>query len=336
MLMTGLAMAALCAVGSARPHVIRSPGVTVVVRPPAVAGSADVLPRMMVPSDADASVSRAPSKGTIRTPDSHAWSKPPKSARAMIPLLFMVPVLLHASPAAALAVPGGLPISDSAVRALLDSAFFQALSLIFVSELGDKTFFIATLLAARTSRLLTFIGSAGALAVMTVASVLIGQIFHAVPSGITGGLPIDDIVAVVSFSYFGVKSLRDAAAIEDGDTSGLDGEREEAEEELGKVAFRSGRWALIAEAFTLTAAAELGDRSQLTTIALSAAQNPFGVCLGAIVAHCIATGGAVLGGSFISKYLSEKVIGYIGGSLFIIFALTTFSGLAPQLATLIA
>ena len=32
---------------------------------------------------------------------------------------------------------------------------------------------------------------------------------------------------------------------------------------------------------------------------------------------------AVLGGSFISKYLSERAIGIVGGVLFIFFALTT-------------
>ena len=53
---------------------------------------------------------------------------------------------------------------------------WQASSLIFVSEIGDKTFFIATLLAARASKLLTFAGCAGALAFMTVVSVLIGQV----------------------------------------------------------------------------------------------------------------------------------------------------------------
>ena len=34
-----------------------------------------------------------------------------------------------------------------------DGAFLQSSSLIFVSEIGDKTFFIAALLAARTQRL---------------------------------------------------------------------------------------------------------------------------------------------------------------------------------------
>ena len=43
--------------------------------------------------------------------------------------------------------------------------------LIFFSELGDKTFFIALLLALKQSQALVFAGTFGALAVMTVISV---------------------------------------------------------------------------------------------------------------------------------------------------------------------
>lgn len=43
--------------------------------------------------------------------------------------------------------------------------------LILFSELGDKTFFIAVLLALRESRGIVFAGTFGALAVMTVISV---------------------------------------------------------------------------------------------------------------------------------------------------------------------
>jgi putative Ca2+/H+ antiporter (TMEM165/GDT1 family) len=50
------------------------------------------------------------------------------------------------------------------------------------------------------------------------------------------------------------------------------------------------------------------------------------VATGAIVAHVVATAGAVAGGAILSEYISEKVMGYIGGSLFIVFALTTAVG----------
>ena len=229
-----------------------------------------------------------------------------------------------AAAAATLLMPGAAEAAI-AVPQVADSAFVQAISLIFVSELGDKTFFIAALLAARASKLLTFAGCAGALALMTAISVIIGQVFHAVPASVTGGLPLDDYVAIVSFLYFGVKSLLDALAVES-DGEGIAEERAEAVETLESVDVTGG-WPLVVEACTLTIAAEIGDRSQLATIALGASQNPFAVFLGGTAGHCLATGMAVLGGSFISKYLSERVIGIIGGVLFIGFAASTAIGL---------
>jgi len=220
------------------------------------------------------------------------------------------------------------PSSAHAVSSVsLGESFAQATSLIFVSELGDKTFFIAALLAARASKLLTFAGCAGALAFMTVISVAIGQVFHAVPPSLTRGLPLDDYVAIASFLFFGVKSLVDALGVQE-DGAGIAEEREDAEKLLDESGtFKKGGWPLVLEASTLTLAAEIGDRSQIATIALGAAANPFGVALGGTFGHCLATGLAVIGGSFISKYFSERVIGIVGGVLFIFFALTTFIGL---------
>lgn len=210
---------------------------------------------------------------------------------------------------------------------LSETGFYQAFSLVFLSEIGDKTFFVAGLLAAKLSKFVSFVGSLGALAVMTVLAVLIGQIFHAVPPGLTQGLPLDDIAAVCAFAFFGVKIL--AEALDEEGESFMDEELAEAEEtvEESDTITKTNALAQIASTFALVFAAEFGDRSFLSTIALSAAQNPFAVAAGSIAAHGIATGIAVLGGAYISKYLSEKTIGIIGGSLFIVFAITTALGI---------
>ena len=64
----------------------------------------------------------------------------------------------------------------------------------------------------------------------------------------------------------------------------------------------------------------------ISTQALSAAQNPYFVCAGACLGHGLATGIAVVGGAFISKYTNEKTVGLIGGVLFLLFAFTTALG----------
>lgn len=63
------------------------------------------------------------------------------------------------------APPAGL-VGDSPLR----EGFVQAFLLILFSEIGDKTFFIAVLLALQQSKSSVFAGTFGALAVMTVIS----------------------------------------------------------------------------------------------------------------------------------------------------------------------
>lgn len=236
------------------------------------------------------------------------------------------------APSVALAVDGTTTAlaeqTGSWFSSLAETGFYQAFSLVFLSEIGDKTFFIAGLLAMKTSRIVSFIGSMAALAVMTVLSVLIGQIFHAVPSGFGEGLPLDDIAAAVAFAFFGVKTLLEALQMDE-NSSIMDEELADAQETVDSSStVKQNTWTgQLISIFTLVFAAEFGDRSFLSTIALSAAQNPVSVAGGAIAAHGVATGIAVSGGSFVAKYISERVVGLIGGSLFIVFAITTVFGI---------
>ncbi|KAJ0034363.1 hypothetical protein Pint_25279 [Pistacia integerrima] len=251
------------------------------------------------------------------------------------------------------------------LAAIAKSGFTAAFSLIFVSEIGDKTFFIAALLAMQYEKGLGYntcclglnfvltmfygndkvlLGSMAALALMTVLSVIIGIMFHSVPAQFQTTLPIGEYAAVTLLMFFGLKSIKDAWDLpsyvaKSGDKSGpgLD-EFVEAEELVKeKVSKRlSNPLEIIWKSFSLVFFAEWGDRSMLATIALGAAQllysclfflqSPWGVASGAIVGHLLATSIAVLGGALLANYISEKLVGYIGGVLFLVFAVATFFG----------
>jgi len=246
--------------------------------------------------------------------------------------LYAIPSVSHAATVPVTQIASGgvtLASANAIIEKLSETGFYQAFSLVFLSEIGDKTFFIAGLLAMKTSRFISFVGSMSALVVMTIISCAIGQIFHAVPSGLTQGLPLDDIAAVAAFAFFGIKTLKEALEMDSEGGGTMEEEFEEAEEavEERKSIVDESFLAKIISIFVLVFAAEFGDRSFLSTIALSAAQNPVSVAGGAIAAHGAATGIAVLGGGVIAKYISEKVIGIIGGSLFLVFAVTTAMGL---------
>ena len=98
---------------------------------------------------------------------------------------------------------------------------------------------------------------------MTVISVVLGQIFHAVPSGLTRGLPLDDYAAVLAFTFFGLKTLQEALAIEDGgDGGGMEDELEDAKEavEGSSTVKETTKWAQIISTFGLVFAAEVRER----------------------------------------------------------------------------
>ena len=83
-------------------------------------------------------------------------------------------------------------------------SFLQSFGAILVSEIGDKTFFIAALLAMKSSPHVVFAGAIGALAFMTVLSVVLG---YAAPLLLPR--EITHYAAVALFFFFGsVSPLR--------------------------------------------------------------------------------------------------------------------------------
>jgi putative Ca2+/H+ antiporter (TMEM165/GDT1 family) len=195
------------------------------------------------------------------------------------------------------------------------TAFTAGLLLITVSELGDKTFFIAAILSMRYPKRLVFAGSVAALAAMTIISVLVGQVASFLPDGVL------QLAEVVLFTLFGLKLLYDASRMSDQTAMEECEEAEEAIQRAEKRSFRRHTPAMIVtEAFGLTFLAEWGDRTQLATITLATAHNPLGVTAGAILGHAICAAIAISCGRLACDRLSERTLTTLGGLLFLIFA----------------
>jgi len=206
-------------------------------------------------------------------------------------------------------------------------AFISSVSMILVSEIGDKTFFIAAIMAMRHNRVIVFVSALSALILMTVLSAVIGV---ALPTLLPRRYT--HYAASALFLFFGIRLLKDAQGMHGGASEEL----EEVESEIaskknddavttmeGGPASKSRPWCspVFIQCFTLTFLAEWGDRSQIATIALAAAKDPFGVTLGGILGHASCTGLAVIGGKLLAARISERTVAIVGGILFLLFAL---------------
>ncbi|KAK0199890.1 hypothetical protein DFS33DRAFT_203307 [Desarmillaria ectypa] len=233
-------------------------------------------------------------------------------------------------------------------------AAIQSFAMIIVSEIGDKTFLIAAILAMRHPRLVVFAGAFGSLVVMSVLSAAMGHVLpHLIPKRWT------QIAAGALFLIFGTKMLMEARKMKSGSEK-ISEEMREAEEEIeddeaahdgtangsgipleemeaGRVtstprppkqspllegarnfcSFFLGP--VFVQAFALTFLGEWGDRSQIATIALGAAHNVWIVALGTVLGHSCCTALAVVGGRYISNKLSVKHITLGGACLFLLF-----------------
>lgn len=199
-----------------------------------------------------------------------------------------------------------------------------AFVLVLASEIGDKTFFISALLSMKYSRVLVLIGTMLALGAMTVISVMIGQIFHALPTSLNSSIPFDDYAAVALLLWFGVQNIRDGLAMR----ADEDEELQDAKDVVaGKAGNGKGGARVVAETSSLIFLAEWGDKSMLATVALAAAKSPWGVIVGGISGHFVASVIAIVGGSLLGRYISERNARLVGGVLFLAFAVLTVFGI---------
>lgn len=215
-------------------------------------------------------------------------------------------------------------------------AFIASLSVIIVSEIGDKTFFIAAILSMRHPRLTVFAGAMLALGLMTTVSAILGFATTIIPRWFTY------YVSSLLFALFGIKMLKEAYSMDKNEAQEeyeevqleLRRSEEEVEKEnivdveagLTRTPQRRILYSFFSrvfiQSFTLTFLAEWGDRSQIATIILAARDEVMGVIIGGTLGHAMCTFLAVMGGRFIAQHISIKTVHLIGGFVFIVFALS--------------
>jgi putative Ca2+/H+ antiporter (TMEM165/GDT1 family) len=215
--------------------------------------------------------------------------------------------------------------------------FTSGVAMIIATEIGDKTFFIAAVLSMRHDRSAVFCGAILALIIMTILSSAMGLVL---PQFVDRHYT--HILGGILFLYFGVKLMLESKHMQ---ANRVSEELEEVEEELlhpkkdeevknldddeeqlsNNVSNKQQQqqqlhwYQIVLQALTLTFLAEWGDRSQIATIALSAAKNPVGVTVGGCLGHAFCTGLAVLGGRMLAARISEKTVAFWGGIIFLVF-----------------
>ncbi|XP_057765743.1 GDT1-like protein 4 isoform X2 [Salvia miltiorrhiza] len=213
--------------------------------------------------------------------------------------------------------------------------FTKSLAMTVLSEIGDKTFFAAAILAMRHPRRHVLSGCLGALIVMTILSAVVGW---AAPNLLSRKWTHH--ITTMLFLGFGLRSLWDAfndveaedlAVVEkelNADFRCNSTEAKESYKDDDDDLKKKGRPFLTQffspislKAFTITFFGEWGDKSQLATIGLAAEENPLGVVLGGILGQALCTAAAVLGGKSLATQISEKIVALSGGILFIIFGI---------------
>lgn len=177
------------------------------------------------------------------------------------------------------------------------AAFFVAFLAILLAEMGDKTQLVTLTLSSRYPPLRVLAGALAALAAITGLAVVLGDFLaNLLPEHVTLLASGVFFLGVGTFLFF---------------------QKEPADEEV-KQPNRN----VTLQTFFMVFLAELGDKTQLTAIALTAAYGaPAAVFLGAMTGQLVNHGAAAyLGSRFLSR-LPARTIRMGSASLFIFFGI---------------
>ena len=207
------------------------------------------------------------------------------------------------------------------------SSVIESFGIIFVSEIADRTFILVLIYASKISWFPLLITGLLAMGLMNILAIGVGYL---VPLILVKGLV--DWIGFACFFIFGIFSIYDYFTKDSKNLHEimLDEQEEQANayksytdtELIGQSPNQNqNTFANCCELFGLLCASELGDKSEITTIAIAAIYNLYGVLIGTMLAYFSTIVLAVLLGHILCKYLSEKSMSLIGGIIFLLFAL---------------
>lgn len=169
----------------------------------------------------------------------------------------------------------------------------SSFAVVFIAELGDKSQLMTISLASKYHYRPVFWGIFLGMGVITVIGVAVGTVLYQF-------IPVFyiKIVAALIFLMFGILSFI-------------------KEEKVSKREVKKHK--VFTTSFFLAMFAELGDKTQLVVIALTARfQNPYLVFIGAITALGLVIAAGVLLGTRLTKFIEKDKIDIIASLLFIV------------------
>jgi Ca2+/H+ antiporter, TMEM165/GDT1 family len=182
------------------------------------------------------------------------------------------------------------------------TVFFIAFLAVMLAELGDKTQLVTLTLSTRYPPRQVLAGALGALAAITALAVVLGEFL--------AGLFPEKATLIGSGLFFlaaGIWILR--------------------RQESAGSGVQVPRQGVVTQTFAMVFLAELGDKTQLTAIALTAAYGaPVAVFLGSMAGQLVNHGAAAYLGSRFLARLPERTIRLASSMLFIVFGLLFIAG----------
>lgn len=204
-----------------------------------------------------------------------------------------------------------------------------------MAEIGDKTFIMVMLLANKMNKIVLWILATIAMNIMNAISVTIGAIFPLfMPKAVIS------IVVIALFFTFGLKMLYTGLCSKEED--GNDDELEEAKETLERLDALNEKQVPLIDSESratqqpksswkiwersqytlfmfLLMCTEWGDVSQVVAIGLAAKYGMLSIIIGGGLGFALCITFAILLGSVINKFCTEKYLSLVSGVLFLSF-----------------